>query len=61
MGRHIHPEAARFVLAVFSLHDTTEVEHLLQDAGFHDVSVHAEVKTLSLPQALFVEPQRALE
>ena len=51
VGRHIHPEAARFVLAVFSLHDPAEVEHLLQDAGFHDVSVHAEVKTLVLPQA----------
>jgi len=51
IGRHIHPEVARFVLRVFSLHDTAEVEHLLESAGFRDPSVHAESKEIQLPEA----------
>ncbi len=46
--RHIGPEGA-FVNHVFSLHDAAELEALLRDAGFHDVSVQAGVNMLRLP------------
>lgn len=49
MGRHVAPEAVGFVLAVFALHDETEIEGLLRDAGFRDVEVTAETVDLSLP------------
>lgn len=49
MGRHIAPQAAGFVRTVFALHDEHEVEGLLEDGGFHDVSVRAEPQELSLP------------
>lgn len=49
MGRHVAPEAVGFVLAVFALHDETEIEGLLRDAGFRDVDVSAEPVDLSLP------------
>lgn len=46
---HIKPEAAGFVNQVFSLHDTKEVESLLIDAGFRQVTVESRDKKLSLP------------
>ncbi len=49
MGRHVAPEAVGFVLAVFALHDETEIEGLLRDARFGDVEVSAEMVDLSLP------------
>lgn len=49
MGRHVAPEAAGFVLAVFALHEKPEIEGLLTGAGFRDVQVEAEVRTLALP------------
>jgi ubiquinone/menaquinone biosynthesis C-methylase UbiE len=49
MGRHIAPPATGFVRAVFSLHDTDELETLLRGAGFHDVRVRADRRTLRLP------------
>lgn len=49
MGRHVAPEAVGFVLAVFALHDETEIEGLLRDAGFRDVEVSAKMVDLSLP------------
>lgn len=49
MGRHVAPDAVGFVLAVFALHDETEIEGLLRDAGFRDVEVTAETVDLSLP------------
>jgi ubiquinone/menaquinone biosynthesis C-methylase UbiE len=51
MERHISAEAAGFVTHVFSLHDTTEIEQLLGEAGFHDIAVQAHNKTLDLPPA----------
>jgi SAM-dependent methyltransferase len=43
------PGADRFVAAVFSLHSGAEVEQLLTGAGFEDVSVTSESRTLPLP------------
>ena len=49
LERHVGPEAARFVGAVFSLYDPDEIRTLLEDAGFHKVSVRVGVKVLRLP------------
>lgn len=51
MGRHVKPEAAGFVRQVFALHDNAELHGLLEDAGFRDIDVQADLKTLSLPAA----------
>jgi ubiquinone/menaquinone biosynthesis C-methylase UbiE len=48
LSRHI-PPAAGFVRMVFSLHDEREIEHLFRDAGFGDVTVKSEGKTIHLP------------
>jgi hypothetical protein len=34
---------------VFSLHDTAELQNLIDGAGFRDVSVQADTKSLRLP------------
>lgn len=49
MGRQVAPQAAGFVLAVFSLHEEPELKSLLADAGFTDVEFDAETRTLPLP------------
>jgi ubiquinone/menaquinone biosynthesis C-methylase UbiE len=49
LGRHIGAEAAGFVNHVFSLHDRAELQSLMNRAGFRDVSVEADVKSLRLP------------
>lgn len=49
MGRHIGPQAAGFVQAVFALHDEAELEGLLKDAGFRDGQARSETRELSLP------------
>jgi SAM-dependent methyltransferase len=49
LGRHIGAEAAGFVNQVFCLHDAAEVETLVSSAGFHDVVVQSDTKTLRLP------------
>jgi len=43
------PGADRFVAAVFSLHSRAEIEQLLAAAGFEDVSVTSESRSLPLP------------
>ena len=48
-ARHIGPEAAGFVRLVFSLHDPDELQNLISGAGFHDVAVWRDTKTLRLP------------
>jgi ubiquinone/menaquinone biosynthesis C-methylase UbiE len=48
-ARHVGKEAAGFVSQVFSLHDTAEIQALVNGAGFHEVSVQSEAKTLRLP------------
>lgn len=47
---HIGTEAGRFVELVFSLHDTDEIEGLLEAAGFHGISIQAGVKSLPIPK-----------
>ncbi len=49
MERHISPQAAGFVTQIFSLHDATEIRELLSEAGFDDIEVRADDKTLMLP------------
>jgi ubiquinone/menaquinone biosynthesis C-methylase UbiE len=49
LARHIGPEAAGFVRAVFSLHDPGEIRSLFAAAGFHDVEVQPRTKTLRFP------------
>lgn len=49
LGRHIGPEAAGFLQTVFVLNDESELEDLVTDAGFRDVSASAHVQELSLP------------
>ena len=49
MGRHIAPQAAGFVRAVFALNEEGELEALLKDAGFRQVTVDAATRELSLP------------
>lgn len=49
LARHVGAEAAGFVDHVFSLHDTAEIQDLVSAAGFRDVSVQSDVKSLRLP------------
>lgn len=49
IARHIGNEAAGFVGLVFSLHDTEEIQKLLDSSGFQNVSVREEMKSLRLP------------
>jgi ubiquinone/menaquinone biosynthesis C-methylase UbiE len=49
MDRHVGSQAAGFVNRVFSLHDTAEIRQLLNEAGFHDISIQANDKLLTLP------------
>ncbi len=49
LSRHVGPETASFVEAVFSLHDADELRTLVTDAGFGDVDVQAGPRALHLP------------
>ncbi|MGB7291443.1 MAG: methyltransferase domain-containing protein [Thermodesulfobacteriota bacterium] len=49
LARHIGAEAAGFVNHVFSLHETAEIQNLINGAGFRDVSVQSNTKPLRLP------------
>lgn len=49
MAHHVAPDAARFVQAVFALHDVDEIEALMKNAGFADIDVHASTPELTLP------------
>jgi ubiquinone/menaquinone biosynthesis C-methylase UbiE len=49
LDRHLGPEAAGFLRAVFSLHDPDEIRSLLDAADFRDVSLRQDAKVLSLP------------
>jgi ubiquinone/menaquinone biosynthesis C-methylase UbiE len=49
IGRHIAPQGAGFVRAVFALNEEAELEGLLKDAGFRHVDARAETRELSLP------------
>ncbi len=49
LARHVGAEAAGFVNQVFSLHDATALQSLIDGAGFGGVSVQAETVPLDLP------------
>jgi ubiquinone/menaquinone biosynthesis C-methylase UbiE len=49
LARHVKPEVAAFVRAVFSLHEPHELERLTGDAGFRDVQIQSKPLTLRLP------------
>jgi ubiquinone/menaquinone biosynthesis C-methylase UbiE len=49
LARHISPESASFVRAVFSLHDADDLRSLATDAGFDDVQVRSEPVAVRLP------------
>jgi len=49
LALHIGAETEGFVNQVFSLHDTSEIHNLINGAGFRDISVKADTKSLSLP------------
>jgi hypothetical protein len=51
LARHIGPDAAGFVRAVFSLHDTGEIRKLLDAAGFRDIAIRRIAKTVQAPSA----------
>jgi ubiquinone/menaquinone biosynthesis C-methylase UbiE len=48
LARHGYPDGARFVRAVFSLHDPAELRELLSGAGFEQVKARSNVVTLRL-------------
>jgi ubiquinone/menaquinone biosynthesis C-methylase UbiE len=49
LARHVKPEVAHFVQQVFSLHDIRQVQDLFSNAGFRQVSVRRNTRTLRLP------------
>jgi ubiquinone/menaquinone biosynthesis C-methylase UbiE len=49
LARHVKPEAAGFMGAVFSLHDPQELEKLTSGAGFRDVEVQSKPLSITLP------------
>ena len=49
LARHIGPEGAAFVHAVFALHDPDELRHLATQAGFEHRDVRSADVALSLP------------
>jgi ubiquinone/menaquinone biosynthesis C-methylase UbiE len=49
LARHVGAEVAGFVDQVFSLHDTAAIRDLVRGAGFRDVSVASDTKSLRLP------------
>ena len=49
LARHVGPEAAGFVHQVFSLYETRQVDDLLSAAGFREVAVRRDPRTLQLP------------
>jgi ubiquinone/menaquinone biosynthesis C-methylase UbiE len=50
LAAHVDPEAAAFVRLVFSLHDTAEMENILVEARFRDISVAAAARPQRLPE-----------
>ncbi len=49
LERHVSPEAAGFLSAVFLLQDPDEVRSLIADAGFQDTTAEASSVALHLP------------
>ena len=49
LARHVKPEAAGFMRAVFSLYEPQELEKLASGAGFRDVEVELKALPITLP------------
>jgi len=49
LARHIAPESASFVHAVFSLHDPDDLRKLSTESGFEEIDVRSTDKSLTLP------------
>ena len=49
LGRHVNPDLAGFVHAVFSMSDPAIHEQLLGEAGFQDVETNVAITPLHLP------------
>ncbi len=49
LAEHINPQISRFAHAVFSLHDPDELRELVSGAGFADVAIQTDARTLPLP------------
>ena len=49
LARHIHPDVGSKMHLVFSLHDSSELDDLMKEAGFTQVQLHRAIKTLRLP------------
>jgi hypothetical protein len=49
LAKHIDPKCAGVVHAVFSLHDADELRGLFSEAGFSDIEVERNQRTLRLP------------
>ncbi len=49
LGRHVNPDLAGFVHAIFSMSDPVTHEQLLREAGFRSVETNVAVTTLHLP------------
>lgn len=50
LARHVKPEVAAFVQAVFSLYKPQELESLTSSAGFRNADVRSETLSLTLPE-----------
>ncbi|HET6582764.1 MAG TPA: class I SAM-dependent methyltransferase [Nannocystaceae bacterium] len=51
LAEHVDRQIARFMDAVFSMHDAEGMRSLFEQAGFRDVAVRRSEKTLRLPPA----------
>src|SRR5439155_18007714 len=49
LARHVKPEVAAFMRAVFSLHEPQDLEKLTTGAGFRDVEVRSKALSLTRP------------
>jgi ubiquinone/menaquinone biosynthesis C-methylase UbiE len=49
LARHVKPEVAAFMRAVFSLYEPQELEGLTSGAGFRDTEVRSKALSLTLP------------
>lgn len=50
LARHVKPEAAGFMRAVFSLYEPQELEQLASGAGFRHVEVRSKALSITLPE-----------
>ena len=50
LARHVKPEAAGFMRAVFSLHEPLELEELTSGAGFRHVEVRSRALSVTVPE-----------